>query len=134
MLAMVAVGFAGSMLAVRGTKSALLAPLAFMLAMTAGALGAWGGMPVGWSEAGILASIGAAAALVFFGARLGAPAVIGLAALCGLPHGAAHGVELAQSGDALAGFLLATGLLHGVGLAAGLAAMRLVARGGSAVR
>jgi urease accessory protein len=134
MLAMVAVGYAGAAAAGRGTRAGYLAPVAFLLAMTAGAVGAWGGAPVGWAEAGILASIAAAAVLVFFGGRMGVAAVIGLAAASGLPHGAAHGAELSQGADALAGFLSATALLHALGIVAAIAAMRMLGRDRPALR
>lgn len=124
MLAMIAVGFA-AVTRSRGGAPFLAAPLAFMGAMTVGALSAWAGLPVGWAEFGILASIAAALALIVAAGRLPAVAVVAIAALAGLPHGAAHGAELAGGASALAGFLASTALLHGLGLMAGLAAPAL---------
>ncbi|WP_254453412.1 HupE/UreJ family protein [Siccirubricoccus sp. G192] len=70
-------------------------------------------------QAGLLASVivlGAMAALVV---RLPLPAGMALAALFGLLHGHVHGEEMlgAVALSTAAGFLAATALLHGVGLA-----------------
>ena len=72
---------------------------------------------------------GFALSLVLLGALLAArtawpaAAMAAVAALFALFHGVAHGVEL-QGLQALAGMVMATALLHGIGLAAGHALRR----------
>ncbi|MGP9819136.1 HupE/UreJ family protein [Salinarimonas sp. NSM] len=124
LLAMVAVGlWAG----VVGGRAAWAWPAAFVAAMTAAALygmvGPW--LPgVELAIAGSVLALGLAVAL-----RLPAPVALGAAA-CGafaLAHGYAHGAELPLGAGAagyVAGFVLATAALHGVGVLAG----RLMAR------
>ena len=56
-----------------------------------------------------------------------------LAGLFAIFHGHAHGTEMPQDAAALsyaAGFMLATALLHGAGIAIGLVAGRLAEHGG----
>ena len=60
-------------------------------------------------------------------------AAMALAGLFAIFHGHAHGAEMPQmpAGSAYAaGFMLATALLHGAGIALGLLAGRLAERGG----
>ena len=60
-------------------------------------------------------------------------AAMALAGLFAIFHGHAHGAEMPRmhSGSAYAaGFMLATALLHGAGIAIGLAAGRLAEHGG----
>lgn len=122
-LAMVAVGlWAGS---VRG-RAIWAWPLAFVSFMSLG--GGLGFSHVGLPavETGIGLSVFVLGAAIAFGLHL--PTAFG-AALCGvfaLFHGHAHGAEMAADAGAIgygAGFILATGLLHalGIGLAVGLA-------------
>jgi urease accessory protein len=98
-------------------------PLAFVGVMVAGGVLGMAHVPVPFVEPGILASVVALGLLVALAVDLpvwtGA-AVIGLFALL---HGHAHGTEIPESAaglDYLAGFALATVLLHGIGIAAGV--------------
>jgi urease accessory protein len=124
LLAMVAVG----LLAVRvGGRAVWLLPATFLASMCAGGLMAGLGLPVSWVEHGIAASV-----LVFglllaaWGQtplRLGVPLVASFAVF----HGWAHVAEMSSATAAapyVAGFVLATALLHLAGLAAGLALRR----------
>ncbi|GAA3533065.1 HupE/UreJ family protein [Zobellella aerophila] len=120
LLAMVAVG----MLAVAGReRPARQLPLGFVGFMLVGALFGLAGISVGGLEAGIVLSVVVLGLMMSTG-RVVRPAIgAGLCALFGLLHGNAHGLELPASASAIgyfAGFVLATGLLHGAGwLAAG---------------
>lgn len=134
-LAMVAVG-AWAGLAGGAARWAL--PAAFLAAMAAGAGLAMAGMALPMVEAGIAASIVVIAALTAAAARAPLALALPLVALFGLAHGAAHGAEMAPGAGALgygAGFLLATALLHGIGLLAARPAAppaRLALRGAGA--
>ncbi len=119
-LAMVAVGIWAALV---GGRALIAWPAAFLVAMTIAALGgmAFGALPV--MEIGIALSVvalGIAVALrVSASLALGA-AVVGLFAIF---HGYAHGTELPAETGALgyvAGFALATALLHASGLGFGL--------------
>ncbi len=106
-LAMVAVGLWAAQL---GGRALWLVPTGFVAAMLAGATLGWAGIGVIPAEAGILASVLLLGLLVAFAVRLPLAlglVVVGVFALC---HGHAHGAAAA------------TALLHGLGVAAGLAA------------
>lgn len=100
-----------------------LAPGAFVLMLLAGALLAQGGLHFPAVEPMIAASLVAAGLLLM--APLQLPPVVGALLMGGfaLFHGAAHGQELAGAG-ALIGMVLATALLHGLGIALGHALRR----------
>lgn len=120
-LAMVGVGLWAALL---GGRARLALPGAFLAAM---ALGGALAMTVGVGgsavavEPAIMASVIVLGAAVAFALRVPLVLALPLVAMFGLAHGAAHGAEVA--GDGL-GFgvamLLATALLHGVGVALGL--------------
>lgn len=129
--AMAAVGWAAAgAQAGRGSLMRLaLVPGGFLAAMALGAAIAWAGVGVGWAELGILGSLIVVAGLL----AIGASAPLWLAALlafaAGLPHGAAHAVELPTGASALtflAGFMLASALLHGLGVTLGAGLARLL--------
>jgi urease accessory protein len=115
--AMLALGF-WSALAVR---PAWTAPAAFVLLLALGALAGFGGLAVPAVEPMIVASLLVLGLLVASRRGLPLAAAAGLAGLFAFFHGAAHGAELAGDGawSALAGMVLATAGLHGIGIAAG---------------
>ncbi|MGG7567703.1 HupE/UreJ family protein [Rhodovulum sp. DZ06] len=123
LLAMLAVGL-WSGLALPGRAWA--GPAAFMAAMALGALAAFAGLGMPAVEPLILAS-GVAFGLMILAAgraSLGLAGLVPVAAFA-LAHGHAHGAEAAGAAGAyMAGFLVATGGLHlvGLGLARALAA------------
>lgn len=130
LLAMLAVGVLAA--AYRGA-AVLVLPLAFLVAMTAGAAA---GM-LGWTPTATESAI--ALSLVALGAMIlarRAPPLASLAALTavfGAAHGLAHGVEVPETAGGLgyaAGFMAATAALHAIGT---LAAVKL-ATGHRAVR
>jgi urease accessory protein len=122
LLAMVAVGLWASQL---GRPAMLTLPVVFPLMMALGAALGTGGVVMPWIEIGILVSVvvlGAAVAL-----QVQAPLAIGavLVAAFAVLHGYVHGAELSSSSSAWLyglGFVAATLVLHGVGIALGLAA------------
>lgn len=113
--AMVAVGLWSAM----ALKRPLAAPLAFAVSLLAGALLS---LFTGWQmpamEAAITVSLAVLGLLVAL--RLAMPPALGAAtaAILAFSHGAAHGLEL-HGVAALAGMVVATAVLHGVGLALG---------------
>jgi urease accessory protein len=132
---MVAVGLWA---ALKGGKALWAWPLAFIGVMLAGGALGMAHVPIPFVEPGILASVVALGILVALAVDLpvwSGALIIGLFALF---HGHAHGAEAPASAaglDYMAGFALATALLHGVGLAAGLGLgtrMRGIARAAGA--
>jgi urease accessory protein len=81
------------------------------------------GIPIPGVEIGIAVSAIVLGALVLGQIRLPLPAAIFVVAFFAVFHGHAHGTELEQGQNALLyslGFVIATGMLHGVGIAIGL--------------
>jgi urease accessory protein len=137
MVAMVAVGLWGAFL---GAPALWLLPVVFPLVMAlGGALGVLG-VALPMVELGIAASALVLGLAVLLAAR---PPLWVAALLVGgfaIFHGHAHGTELPGAASPLAyslGFVLATGLLHAVGIAFGLLLHwpqgKLVLRGGGAL-
>ena len=119
-VAMVAVGLWGAFL---GRPAIWILPVVFPLVMAlGGALGVMG-IPVPAVETGIAASALVLGALVAFAAR---PPIWFAAVFVGafaIFHGHAHGTELPDAANPLAysiGFVIATGILHSLGIAFGL--------------
>lgn len=120
----------------RAWPSLLAMPLAFVLALLAGALFGMGGARLPGVEPMIATSLLLLGLLVATRKQMGAAAGVTLVALFALFHGWAHGAELGtHGGAALAGMALSTAALHGMGIALGLAmrdqgkrAQRLAAR------
>lgn len=124
-LAMIAVGLAAALL---GGRSLLVIPGTFVLMMAAGFVAALVGMQIPLVEPMILAStvvIGLTVALAWPASSAVIALVVGCFAFF---HGYAHGSELAGQNALVfgTGFVLATGLLHAVGIVTGLAAVRLM--------
>jgi urease accessory protein len=126
MLAMVAVGLWASQL---GRRAMLLLPVLFPGVMAAGAIMGGHGVALPWVEAGIVASVVVLGAVVAFGWRVSIPISAALVGVFALFHGYAHGTEFASGGSALlygAGFVIATVVLHAIGLGIGVLARRPV--------
>ncbi len=120
LVAMVGVGLFAGML---GGAARWQLPLAFVVAMTLGAVagiaGLGSGVPI---EQAIALGVLALGLAIAFAARLRPALAIALVAACAVFHGHAHGAELPLQADALtyiAGFVASTALLHlaGLGLA-----------------
>jgi urease accessory protein len=118
-VAMVAVGLWGAFL---GAPAIWLLPIVFPLVMALGGVIGILGIAIPWVETGIALSAIVLGLMVAFGAR---PPLIIAAALVGafaIFHGHAHGTELPPGADAVAysvGFVVATGLLHLIGIGFG---------------
>ena len=119
-LAMIAVGIWGAQL---GNPAMWLLPVTFPMVMSMGAMMGLLGIPLPGIEIGIALSAILLGAMVVGEVR---PKMIIAALLVGffaIFHGHAHGTELpaGQSGMLYSmGFVIATGCLHGIGIALGL--------------
>jgi urease accessory protein len=125
LLAMVAVGAWAAFL---GRRLVLLAPAAFMAAMAAGAGSAVVGLALPGVEPAIAGSVVVLGVLIAGAFRFPGALGAALVAAFGFAHGHVHGAELPLAADPAeyaAGFLIATGLLHGLGATAALFALDL---------
>jgi len=120
MTVMIAVGLWA---ALKGGKAIWAWPLAFVgVMLVGGALGMLH-VPVPFVEPGILASVVALGLLVALAIDLPVSAGVAIIGLFALFHGHAHGTEVPENVGGLeyvAGFAVATALLHGIGIAATL--------------
>jgi urease accessory protein len=120
LLAMVAVGLWAARM---GGRARWAVPLAFVLAMLAGAAAGFAGVQVPAVESMVAASVLVLGLLVATGVRPGAVVGAAVCALFAVFHGLAHAAELPVGATALAygaGFALATALLHASGVFTGL--------------
>ncbi len=128
-LVMVAVGiWAAQIAATRHDRGALfMVPAAFVGAMAIGFLLALGGIELPFVEPAILASVIALGLLVAMATRVPANAAAAIVGVFALFHGHAHGGELGSAGALQfgIGFVIATALLHVVGMALGLGIAKL---------
>lgn len=119
-LAMIAVGLFASRL---GGKALWLVPSAFVSMMAVGGMLGISGVDVPFVELGIAASVivlGVAVALQIGVPTVAAMTLVGFFAIF---HGHAHGAEMPSAASGLTyalGFMLATAILHGIGIMAGL--------------
>ncbi|WP_027040028.1 HupE/UreJ family protein [Mesorhizobium ciceri] len=120
MTVMIAVGLWA---ALKGGKAILAWPAAFVgVMLVGGALGMLH-MPLPFVEPGILASVVTLGLLVALAIDLPVSAGVAIIGLFALFHGHAHGAEVPENAGGLeymAGFAIATLLLHAAGIAAGL--------------
>ena len=96
-------------------------PLAFVAAMVVGAVAGLNGVTLAGLEGGIAASVLLLGLLLALALTLPRAVQLGAVALFAVLHGLAHGAELPAQGGAvtfIAGFVVATAALHGVGLVA----------------
>ena len=123
-LAMVAVGLWAAQ---QGGRALWLVPAAFVGTMALGFAAAIAGLPLPFVEPVILASV------IFIGIAIALALPIPTAAVAALVgffaffHGHAHGGELGEAGawQFALGFILATAVLHVIGIAAGLLLSRV---------
>ena len=96
-----------------------LPPALFLVGLAGGAVMQLSGLAIPFYEAGILLSLVALGALVASGKAAPMAAVGPALVMFGLVHGAAHAAEAPSASFAayMAGFVLASALLHGLGLA-----------------
>jgi urease accessory protein len=120
-LAMVAVGLWGAVL---GAPAIWVLPVAFPLVMAFGGLMGLLGFPLPGVEIGIALSAMVLGAMVLAEVRPPLWLAALIVAFFAIFHGHAHGRELPEGTSALLyslGFVVATGLLHAVGILIGLA-------------
>jgi urease accessory protein len=125
LLAMVAVGI-WSVSALPANK-VWLGPLVFLSALTASAALGMTGLTLPYLEQMISMSVVLFGAMLWFACqRVPAPNGLVLTAVAAFLHGLAHGAETPATGFAgyVAGFLLTTAVLHGVGLVTGIGMRR----------
>jgi len=130
LLAMVAVGLYAALL---GGRALWLVPASFIGVMAIGGTLGAAGYPLPYVETGIALSVIVLGVAVALRANLPTLSAMALAGLFAIFHGHAHGAEMPADAAAVSyatGFMLATALLHGAGIAIGLAAGRLAERGG----
>ena len=126
LVVMIALGIWAAQL---GAPAIWVLPIAFPLVVALGGAAGALGLPVPGIETGIALSAIVFGLLIALSVgrprRVAATAFLGLlVATFALVHGYAHGAELPQSANAiwyLVGFVLATGLLHGLGISLGMA-------------
>jgi urease accessory protein len=119
-LAMIAVGLWGAQL---GSPALWVLPIAFPMMMAMGAMMGLMGIPVPGVEVGIALSAIVLGTMILAEVRLKLAVAIAIVGIFAIFHGHAHGTELpaGQSGLMYSmGFVIATGCLHGVGVALGL--------------
>jgi urease accessory protein len=98
-------------------------PVAFMSMMVLGAMLGQTGFTLPQEEAGIASSLLVLGLLLMFAIRLTSVSSMLLVGLFSVFHGYAHGAEMPQTLaliDYALGFILATSILHGLGIALGL--------------
>jgi urease accessory protein len=125
LLAMVAVGLWASSL---GGVARWAVPSSFIAIMTLGAALGANGLALPAVEPMIALSVVALGVMVALSVRVPTAAAAAMVAVFGLFHGFAHGAEMPAMAQPIAyglGFVAATALLHGVGLALGASLPRL---------
>jgi urease accessory protein len=118
-LAMIGVGLWAAQL---GGRAKWIVPAAFVGSMVIGGIVQWMGVNIPQVETGIATSVLVLGLLIATSFKLpiwAASTVVGLFAIC---HGAAHAGEFEGSSAVLysVGFVIATAMLHAVGIALGL--------------
>jgi len=127
LLAMFAVGLLAAQL---GGRAIWLVPTTFVSVMVLGALAGLAGVPLPGTEYGILLSVIVIALPVAFALGIPTGVAMALVGVFAIFHGHAHGAEIpidAHAGTYVAGFALATALIHAAGIALGLVLGRLAA-------
>jgi urease accessory protein len=132
-LAMVAVGVFAFVL---GGRAPWLVPLSFVLMMGVGFLLGVGQVGVPFVELGIALSSIVIGAVAAWGKPMPVAAAMSLVGVFAIFHGHAHGAEMpanAAGFDYALGFMLATALLHLVGIAGAIGVSTVVGRYGRPV-
>jgi len=127
-LPMVAVGLFAAHL---GGRALWAVPAAFVALMAVGGALGMNGVNVPYVETGIALSVVVFGLALASGLALPVGLAMGLAGFFAIFHGHAHGAEMpanASGAAYAAGFLIATALLHGSGIALGMGAARLASQ------
>jgi urease accessory protein len=99
-----------------------LVPLTFVGIMAVGGFLGIAGIPVPFIEIGIALSVIVLGAIVAFGVKVPVAVAMGIVGLFAIFHGHAHGSEMPMDASGVEyglGFMLATALLHAVGIGIG---------------
>jgi urease accessory protein len=118
-LVMVAVGLFAAHL---GGRALWLVPLSFVSMMVLGGIFGMAGIGLPFVEMGIALSVVVLGLAVAFGLHIPTVAAMALVGLFAIFHGHAHGAEMPELASGLAygaGFVLATVLLHALGIGLG---------------
>lgn len=124
LLAMTAVGLFAAHL---GGRALWAVPATFVAVMALGGIFGVAGVSVPYAETAIALSVVVFGSLIFSGMAPPVLAAMGLVGIFAFFHGHAHGAEMPANGSWLAygiGFMVATSLLHGLGITLGLAVRR----------
>ncbi len=119
-LVMIAIGFWAS---VMGGQARWVLPLSFLLLMAVGAGLEFAGFYLPYAELGVAGSVLLMGLVIGFNWQPSTSVALSLVALFAVSHGRVHAAEITANQEPLhyvLGFLLATALLHGIGLSAGL--------------
>ena len=106
-----------------GGRALCLVPATFLLVMAAGGALGVAGIDVPLVDVGIAHSVIVLGAVVALGVEAPVAAAMALVGLFAAFHGHAHGVEMPETAAGLTyaiGFMATTGLLHALGIGAGL--------------
>ena len=117
---MIAVGLWGAQL---GLPAVWLLPVAFPMMMAFGGMLSLMSIPLPGVEVGIAVSGVVLGALILAESRMPLLGALLVVAFFAVFHGHAHGTELAPGQNAMLyslGFVISTGMLHGVGIGIGL--------------
>lgn len=127
-LAMVAVGLWAAMI---GGRATWIVPVGFVSMMSVGAFMGIGGLEVSFVEEAILASVIAMGVLIAFGIKFNVVLSTVIVGVFAFFHGVAHGAEMPLNASGFEygiGFIIATTILHIVGIAIGIALERFSKR------
>lgn len=125
LLVMFTIGLWGYLLA---GKLTWRLPLSFLMLMPAGASLHFAGFTLSFAEFWVSLSVVVSGLILVFNPRLSAVLATGLAAVFALFHGYVHVAEIAAGADFIgyvAGFLLSTAVLHGIGIGAGWSSTKI---------
>ena len=124
-LAMIGVGLWAALL---GGRATWRVPTAFVVTMMAGFAAATADIGLPFVEPVVAASVVVLGLLALVALQAPTPVAMALVGFFAFFHGHAHGGELGEAGawSFMAGFALATALLHAVGVGIGLGGSRLV--------
>lgn len=120
LLAMILVGMFAYQL---GGRAMWLVPLAFIAVMALGGFLGVANMSVPFFEIGIALSVVVLGAIVALGIKAPVAVAMGLVGVFALFHGHAHGTEMPMDASGAlygAGFMLATAVLHAIGIGIGM--------------
>ncbi len=132
-LAMVAVGLFAAIL---GGRARWAVPMSFVAMMAVGGAVGIAGITVPFVEIGIALSVLVLGALVALQTKLPVAIASALVGVFAVFHGVAHGAEMPVDASGIQyalGFVAATAVLHGVGLAIGFSMTRFAKLGGVAI-